>query len=76
MCQLAGTLVAGIVLYSVPRVTSLATTTSTGRTTLTPFSSAAMRIARASSTVRLGQALADRLCPGEEKVLAMPRRSP
>ena len=50
MCQLAGTFSAEIVLYSVPRVTSLATTTSTGRTTLTPFSSAAARIARASST--------------------------
>ena len=73
MCQLAGTLSAESVLYSVPRVTSLATTTSTGRTILTPFSSAAARIARASST-RSGSA---RLLPmalpwASRKVFAMP----
>ena len=73
MCQLAGTFSAGIVLYSVPRVTSLATTTSTGRTTWTPRSSAAARIARASST-RSGSA---RLLPtglpcASRKVFAIP----
>ena len=41
MCHDAGIFSAGSVLYSVPRVTSLATMTSTGRTTRTPFVSAA-----------------------------------
>ena len=73
MCQLAGTFSAGIVLYSEPRVTSFEITTSTGSTTLTPCSSAAARIARASST-RSGSA---RLLPtglpwASRKVLAMP----
>ena len=50
MCQEAGIFSAWSVLYSVPRVTSLATMTSTGRTTRTPFFSAVARIRRASST--------------------------
>ena len=37
MCHEAGIFSAGSVLYSVPRVTSLATTTSTGRITWTPL---------------------------------------
>ena len=37
MCHEAGIFSAGSVLYSVPRVTSLATMTSTGRTTRTPL---------------------------------------
>ena len=71
--QLAGIFSAGRVLYSVPRVTSLATTTSTGRMTGTPRVSAAARIRRASST-RSGSA---RLLPialpwARRNVLAMP----
>ena len=73
MCHEAGIFSAGSVLYSVPRVTSLATITSTGSTTRTPFFSAVARIRRASST-RSGSA---RLLPialpwASRKVLAMP----
>ncbi len=73
MCQLAGIFSAGRVLYSVPRVTSFATMTSTGKTIRTPFASAAAMIRRASST-RSGSA---RLLPtalpcASRNVLAMP----
>ena len=73
MCHEAGIFSAGSVLYSVPRVTSLATMTSTGRTTRTPLLAAIDRIRRASST-RSGSA---RLLPtalpcASRKVLAIP----
>ena len=73
MCHDAGIFSAGSVLYSVPRVTSLATITSTGRTTRTPLASAVARIRRASST-RSGSA---RLLPialpwASRNVLAIP----
>ena len=56
------------VLYSVPRVTSLATTTSTGRTTRTPFFAAADEDPpRVLDAVGLGEALADRLALGEQE---------
>ena len=69
MCHDAGIFSAWSVLYSVPRVTSLATMTSTGRTTRTPFFSAAVaRIRRGVlDAVGLGQALADRLALGEQE---------
>ena len=68
MCHAAGIFSAGSVLYSVPRVTSLATMTSTGRTTRTPFFSAVARIAPGVvDPVGLGQALADRLALGEQE---------
>ena len=68
MFQEAGTLSAGRVLYSLPRVTSLATTTSVGRTILVPCFSADSMIAFASSiAVGLDQALADRLALGEQE---------
>ena len=56
------------VLYSVPRVTSLATTTSIGRTTWTPaFSAVAEDPPGVVDAVLLGQALADRLALGEQE---------
>ena len=68
MCHEAGIFSAGMVLYSVPRVTSLATTTSTGRITRTPFFSAAARIApRLLDHVVLGEALADGLALREQE---------
>ena len=73
MCQLAGTFSVETVLYSVPRVTSLAITTSTGSTTRAPLASALAMISRASST-RSGSA---RLLPtalpwASRNVFAMP----
>ena len=73
MCHDAGIFSAWSVLYSVPRVTSLATMTSTGRTTRTPFFSAVARI-RCASCTRSGSA---RLLPialpwASRNVLAMP----
>ena len=73
MCHEAGIFSARSVLYSVPRVTSLATMTSTGRTTRTPLFAADERIRRASST-RSGSA---RLLPmalpwASRNVFAMP----
>ena len=73
MCHEAGIFSAWSVLYSVPRVTSLATMTSTGRTTRTSFLAAVARIRRASST-RSGSA---RLLPialpcASRKVFAIP----
>ncbi len=73
MCHEAGIFSAWSVLYSVPRVTSLATMTSIGRTTRTPLLAAMDRIRRASST-RSGSA---RLLPialpwASRNVLAIP----
>jgi hypothetical protein len=75
MCQEAGSFSTESVLYSVPRVTSLATTTSTGRTIWTPAFWAAAMIAFASST-RSGSA---KLLPTDfpcasRKVFAIRRR--
>ena len=64
----AGIFSAGSVLYSVPRVTSLATITSTGRTTRTP-----LLLGRGQDppgvldAVVLGEALADGLALGEQE---------
>ena len=69
----AGIFSAGRVLYSVPRVTSLATITSTGRTIRTPLPSAAARIRRASSTRSGSARLLPTLLPwASRNVLAMP----
>ena len=73
MCHEAGTFSALRVLYSVPRVTSLATITSTGRTIRAPRASAVAMTRFAASTI-LGSA---RLLPtgwplASRKVLAMP----
>ena len=73
MCQDAGIFSAGSVLYSVPRVTSLATMTSTGRTTRTPLASAvAQDPPGVVDAVGLGQALADRLALGEQEGVGHP----
>ena len=73
MCQLAGTFSAGIVLYSVPRVTSLATTTSTGSTTLTPAAlGGGEDRPRVLDAVGLGEALADGLALGEQERVRHP----
>ena len=64
MCHDAGNFSVPTVLYSVPRVTSLATTTSVGRMTWTPASSAAARIRRASSTRSCSARLLPTTCPG------------
>ena len=73
MCHDAGNFSVPTVLYSVPRVTSLAITTSTGRRTLTPAFSAAARIRRASSTRSCSARLLPTVLPwASRKVLAMP----
>ena len=73
MCHEAGIFSAWSVLYSVPRVTSLATMTSTGRTTRTPL----LRGRRQDppgvlDPVGLGQALADRLALREQERVGHP----
>ena len=73
MCHEAGNFSVPTVLYSVPRVTSFAITTSVGRTTSTP----ALLGRREDppgvvDPVVLGQALADRLALGEEERVRHP----
>src|SRR5664280_1042208 len=73
MCQLAGSFSVERVLYSEPWVTSFAITTSTGRISFTPASSAAAMI-RFASSIRSGSA---RLLPTDvacarRNVLAIP----
>ena len=73
MCHEAGTFSAGIVLYSAPWVTSLAITTSVGRMSWTPRSSAAAMIRRASSTRSGSARLFPTLLPwARMNVLAIP----
>ena len=68
MCHEAGIFSARSVLYSVPRVTSLATMTSTGRTTRTPlFAADDEDPASILDPVGLGEALADGLALGEQE---------
>ncbi len=73
MCHEAGIFSAGIVLYSAPWVTSLAITTSVGRMSWTPRSSAAAMIRRASSTRSGSARLLPTLLPwARMNVLAIP----
>ena len=68
MCHEAGIFSAGRVLYSVPRVTSLATMTSTGRITWTPLPLGCGQDAPGLlDHVVLGEALADGLALGEQE---------
>ena len=73
MCHEAGIFSADSVLYSVPRVTSLATMTSTGRITRTPFASAEARTRLASSTMSCSARLLPIALPcASRNVLAIP----
>ena len=73
MCHEAGIFSAGSVLYSVPRVTSLATITSTGRTTRTPLLlGRGEDPPRVLDAVGLGEALADGLALGEQERVRHP----
>ena len=73
MCHEAGIFSAWSVLYSVPRVTSFATMTSTGRTTRTPlFAAVDEDPASVVDPVGLGQALADGLALREQERIRHP----
>ena len=73
MCHEAGIFSAWSVLYSVPRVTSLATMTSTGRTTRTPLLGGRRQDPPGVlDAVGLGQALADRLALREQEGVGHP----
>ena len=73
MCQEAGNFSVPTVLYSVPRVTSLAITTSIGRTTCTPrFSAEREQPPGVVDAIVLGQALADGLALGEQERVRHP----
>ena len=73
MCHDAGNFSVPTVLYSVPRVTSLAITTSVGRMTGMLRASAAARIRRASSTRSCSARLLPTLLPwASRNVFAIP----